>query len=78
MLTLSDIRALARDFSNTNVLSAYVETRVTDPAMRDAWRPALATALRDLGASVPQHEQAEFERARSHLEDEPVPAYTVV
>lgn len=69
MFTLSDVQALLRDLSTTRVLSVYLETRVTDPAMRDAWRPALSTALRDLGASLPRNEHSEFERARDVLDD---------
>jgi hypothetical protein len=67
MLTLSDVQALVRELSGTKVLSVYLETRVTDPAMRDAWRPALASALRDLAARVPAPERPEFERARAVL-----------
>lgn len=69
MLTLSDVQALVRELSGAKVLSVYLETRVTDPAMRDAWRPALASALRDLAAHVPVPERPEFERARSVLNE---------
>jgi hypothetical protein len=69
MFTLSEVQALVRDLSATKVLSVYLETRVTDPALRDAWRPALSNALRDLDQGLPEHERAEFERARSVLED---------
>jgi len=67
MLTPSDVQALVRELSDTNVLSVYLETRVTDPAMRDAWRPALQTALRDLAATVPERERPDFEQARGSL-----------
>lgn len=67
MLTLPDVQSLVRDLESTKVLSVYVETRVTDPAMRDAWRPALTTALREIGANLPDGERAEFERARETL-----------
>lgn len=69
MFTLLDVQALMRDLAATKVLSVYVETRATDPAMRDAWRSALSTALRDLATSLPEHEHPEFERARAALED---------
>jgi hypothetical protein len=67
MLTLPDVQSLVRDLESTKVLSVYVETRVTDPAMRDAWRPALTNALREIGANLPEGERAEFERARETL-----------
>ncbi|HEY0970270.1 MAG TPA: hypothetical protein VGE02_04745 [Gemmatimonadales bacterium] len=69
MFTLPDVQALVRDLSATNVLSVYLETRVTDPAMRDAWRPTLANALRDVGAGLSGDERPEFERARAVLEE---------
>lgn len=69
MFSLSEVQALVRDLSATKVLSVYLETRVTDPALRDAWRPALSNALRGLAEELPEHEHAEFERARSVLED---------
>lgn len=68
MFTLSDVQALLRDLAETRVLSVYLETRVTDPAMRDAWRPTLSSALRDLEADIPEQEHLAFERARSTLE----------
>lgn len=69
MLTAANVQALVRELSGTNVLSVYLETRVTDPAMREAWRPALTTALRDAGAMVPEEESAEFERAKAVVLD---------
>lgn len=69
MFTLSDVQALVRDLSATKVLSVYLETRVTDPALREAWRPVLTSALRDLAASLPEHERPALERARSVLDD---------
>jgi hypothetical protein len=68
MLTLSDIHALVRDLSNKKVLSVYIETRVANPAMRDAWRRSLASALRDLAATVPLDERAAFDRAKAALD----------
>jgi hypothetical protein len=69
MLTAADIQQLVRELSGTNVLSVYLETRVTDPAMREVWRPALTTALRDAAARVPEQEMAEFERAKAEVLD---------
>ncbi|HEX7121758.1 MAG TPA: hypothetical protein VF178_05245 [Gemmatimonadaceae bacterium] len=68
MLTSPDIQALVRDLSGTKVLSVYLETRFTDPAMRDAWRASLATTLRNVAASVPEQERPEFERAKAALD----------
>lgn len=67
MLTPTDVQTLVRELSDANVLSVYLETRVTDPAMRDAWRPALQTALREVAAAVPERERPEFEVARGVL-----------
>jgi hypothetical protein len=69
MITLPDVQALVRDLATTKVLSVYLETRVTDPAMREAWRPTLSNALRDVEASLGEEERPEFERARAALED---------
>jgi len=68
MLTLSDIHNLLRELSNRKVLSVYIETRVTNPAMRDAWRLSLSHALRDLAAGIPPDERADFERAKAALD----------
>lgn len=68
MLTLPDIHNLLRELSNRKVLSVYIETRVTNPAMRDAWRLSLSSALRDLSARVPTDERADFERAKAALD----------
>ena len=70
MLTLPDLRTLVRDLSSTRMLSVYLETRVTNPAMREAWRPALSSALRELGAGLPKADRARFARARALLERE--------
>lgn len=68
MFSLANVQALVRDLSTTNVLSVYVETRATDPAMRDAWRPTLSNALRDVEASLGEEDRPEFERAQAVLE----------
>ena len=39
MLTPNELGEMWRDLAHTQVLSVYLDTRVTDPAMRDAWRP---------------------------------------
>ncbi len=69
LVTSSDVQALVRDLSTTNVLSVYLETRVTDPAMRDAWRTTLSNALRDVEEGLSEEERAEFDRARAVLEE---------
>jgi hypothetical protein len=68
MLTMLQAQALVRELSATKVLSVYLDTRVTDPAMRDAWRPALTTALRTVGAGLAGDDHAEFARAVAQLE----------
>jgi hypothetical protein len=70
MLSPSKLNELAHELAGTRVLSVYLETKVTDPAMRNAWRPALAAAVRGARASVmDDRDLAEFERATAHLED---------
>lgn len=73
MLTMTQVRALLRELSGTKVLSVYLDTRVTDPAMRAAWRPALTSALRSAGAEVTVAENEEFMLAVSRLEDAVLP-----
>lgn len=75
MLTPKELQGLWRDLAETRVLSVYLDTRVTDPAMREAWRPALLTAIRSAGAGIADEgERAEFERAAAFLRDpEPPP-----
>lgn len=70
MLSPTKLNELAHELAGTRVLSVYLETKVTDPAMRNAWRPALAAAVRSARASVmDDRDLAEFERAAAHLED---------
>lgn len=70
MLTPTELRDLWRDLADTQVLSVYLDTRVTDPAMRDAWRPALLTAVRAAGAHITDpEERARFDRAAAALRD---------
>lgn len=70
MLTPKGLQDLWRDLADTRVLSVYLDSRVTDPAMREAWRPALLTAIRSAGASITDPgERAEFERAAALLRE---------
>ncbi len=70
MLTPKELQELWRDLADTRVLSVYLDTRVTDPAMREAWRPALLTAIRSAGASITDpEERASFDRAAAFLRD---------
>ena len=73
MLTMTQVRTLVRELSATKVLTVYLDTRVTDPAMRTAWRPALTNALRDLGDSLSGADHAEFVRAAMRLEQSVLP-----
>ena len=68
MLSPNDLRDLWRDLAGSKVLTVYLDTRVTDPAMRDAWRPALTTAVRAAGAGITDAaEREEFEQAAAAL-----------
>ncbi|HEX6058837.1 MAG TPA: hypothetical protein VFZ11_07435 [Gemmatimonadaceae bacterium] len=71
MLSPTKLLELTHELAGTRVLSVYLETKVTDPAMRNAWRPALAAAIRSARASATdERDLAELERAAAHL-DEP-------
>lgn len=73
MLTAAELQDLARELEGVAVLSLYVDARVTDPAMRHAWRPAMAAALRAERARVTNDDaRAAFDRAARFVED-PVP-----
>lgn len=78
MLTLAELRELQHEFDGINVLSVYLETGATDPAMRNAWRPTLHGAIRDARALVTDDAgRAEFDRAAAFLSDrEPSPRET--
>jgi hypothetical protein len=70
MLTPKELQDLWRDLADTRVLSVYLDSRVTDPAMREAWRPALLTAIRTAGASITDpDDRAEFDRAAAFLRE---------
>ncbi len=73
MLTNSELRRFLEEHAGTKVLSVYLDTRVTDPAMRNAWRTTLSTGLRDLRGRIPENERADFDRAAKLLEN-PSPA----
>ncbi|WP_025414139.1 hypothetical protein [Gemmatirosa kalamazoonensis] len=68
-MTPRELAAFAREGAGARTLSVYLDARVTDPAMRNAWRPALTTALRDARAAVAdERERAAFDRAAAFLE----------
>ena len=73
-MTPRELAALAREGAGAGTLSVYLDARVTDPAMRNAWRPALTTALRDARAAIAdERERAAFDQAATFLE-QPLPA----
>jgi hypothetical protein len=68
-LTRQELHALLRRLGGEPVLSIYVDTRVTDPAQRHAWRPALADALRAERARLTDDaDLAAFDRAAARFE----------
>lgn len=69
MLTAHELTDLVRTLGSANVLSVYLDTREHDPAMRDAWRARLATALRAARVATPEHERPAFDRAATLLAD---------
>ena len=70
MLTPMKLDDLRRELADTRVLSVYLDTHVTDPAMRHAWRPALITALRAARARITDGaERVRFDRAAALLRD---------
>jgi len=74
MMTPQWMASLGREGARERTLTVYLDARVTDPAMRHAWRPALTAALRDARAAIADEgERAEFDRAASFLE-RPLPA----
>lgn len=73
MLTAHELQDLARELDGVPVLSLYVDARVTDPAMRHAWRPAMAAELRAQRERLTDDEaRAAFDRAAQFVED-PMP-----
>lgn len=74
MLAAAELHRLVQELSDTRVLSVYLDTRVTDPAMRNAWRAALTTGLREARARISDDGEREaFDQAAALLE-EPFPA----
>lgn len=74
MLTATELQRLGQEHAGTKVLSVYLDTGVTDPAMRNAWRATLVTALREARAQITSDaERDDFDRAAALLED-PSPA----
>src|SRR5690606_40519187 len=70
MLKPTELRELWRDLEDREVLTVYLDSRVTDPAMREAWRPALLTAIRSAGASITDSDdRAECDRAAAFLRE---------
>jgi hypothetical protein len=73
MLTAPELQDLTRELAGVPVLSLYVDARVTDPAMRHAWRPAMTAALRaERERLTDDGARAAFDRAARFVED-PVP-----
>lgn len=78
MLTLDRLQALARDHESTKVLSIYVDSRVSDPALRHAWRARLDAAVRAARADIHEPRELEnFDRAASLLDAPGSPLETV-
>jgi hypothetical protein len=74
MLTQAELSAFVREQRESRLLSVYVEARVTDPAMRHAWRPAMTAAVRAARATVTDPDElTAFDRAAAFLEH-PQPA----
>jgi hypothetical protein len=73
LLTSLELHTFMRDYASIKVLSVYVDARVTDPAMRHAWRPALTAALRAARAELDDELALdEFDRSAAFL-DQPLP-----
>ncbi|MEO7101787.1 MAG: hypothetical protein ABI311_00515 [Gemmatimonadaceae bacterium] len=70
MLTLAELQEMQRELAGTEVLSVYLETRVTDPAMRDAWRAELQTTIRDVRSHISDEaSRTKFDSAATFLRD---------
>jgi len=73
MLTAPELQDLVRELEGVPVLTLYVDARVTDPAMRHAWRPAMSAALRaERERLTDDVARAAFDRAARFVED-PMP-----
>jgi len=74
MLTPAELIALQRRLVETKVLSVYLDSGVTDPAMREAWRPTLQNVLREARSQIADAaERTEFDLAAALLQ-EPQPS----
>ncbi len=70
MLTSTELQKLLRELADTRVLSVYLDTGPTDPAMRHAWRATLTTGLREARQRIADaNERDEFDRAAARLEE---------
>lgn len=70
MLTPTRLNELVRELGTTKVLTVYHGARVTDPAMRHAWRAALGSALQPVRSGISDDaELAELDRAAAYLDD---------
>lgn len=70
MLTPLELQELRRDLADTRVLSVYLDTRITDPAMRDTWRASLQNSIRTArGRITDDADRALFDRAAEHLRE---------
>jgi hypothetical protein len=73
VLTPRNLASIVRAGAGTETLTVYLDARVTDPAMRHAWRPALLAAVRAERARLADDRaRADFDRAAALLE-EPTP-----
>ncbi|HEY9516914.1 MAG TPA: hypothetical protein VIQ74_14645 [Gemmatimonadaceae bacterium] len=70
MLTPTRLNELVHEIGSTKVLTVYHSARVKDPAMRDAWRAAIGSALQPIREELGDgQERAEFEQAATFLDD---------
>jgi hypothetical protein len=68
VLTLTELRRLVRDLADTKVLSIYLGTGHTDPAMHHAWASTLAAGLREARGRISNDQEREdFDRASKLL-----------
>jgi hypothetical protein len=69
MLTPHELNSLVRTGADANVLSVYLDARVTDPASRNAAPAAVTAAVRTARAAIrDEHDLASFDRAAAFLE----------
>lgn len=70
MLTSTELHRLVQELADTKVLSVYLDSRETDPAKRNAWKPRLEAGLREARASLTSEEdRRDFDRAAALLEE---------